>query len=138
MWRDVSDAYTVTAGESLRLAIGGGYVELGTDEAKIKSYLERFAPVYVTRVSHVLFWGWNVDVVAARSLAVGEVRAGAANAINSMRDEWFVVGPGMQLFAIQIEEQDWIPEVPTTTAISLAAIAILVIAGFVLVRTYVR
>lgn len=137
-WQAAVSSYVLTSGQRIRISVAGGYVEVGPTEAKIRQFFEEYTDMAISSVSHVLFWGWYVEGTApGGGTTVGELRGQAEIAVNAMRDEWLVVAPGMAIYDIEIEKTSLIPDIPTTTAVSLAAIAILVIVGYLLLRTYV-
>jgi hypothetical protein len=132
-WTAVPDTYQLSPSQKVRVDIGGGTVEIGTDETKIREYFTQYTGLEVTAVSRVLFWGWTVEGTT-QGMPVRDLRQQAAEAVARMRDEWFVVAPNMAVLDIEVSTGGL--EVPTTTAISLAAIAVIVLVGFVVYRSY--
>ena len=142
-WSNVSDGYVLSVGQNVRVAIKGGLDidPRNPNTETIRGYVQEYSEFSPGLIERSFGFGWYVYGTAPDipGYTVGELRGQMVLAIQAMKEQYFLVAPALQVYDISVEKAGaGSPfEVPTTTAISLVAIAVLVVVGYLLFRTYV-
>lgn len=126
----------LSAGTVLKFTLHFSYLPfVGVTPQLIQSALERDTPLYVTTVTESLLSTlgladeWEVQGSIRSRTTVGELSAAVSNSLN----KWYSWGVGV----MDLKTETWVPALPgpsTQTTISLTAIAIIVIIGFLIAR----
>lgn len=129
-WMGVTDSFSVDSGDSIRCnydALCFGSIDAGDRRATI----EKYAPVEVTALNDLPGW-LSIEAKTTRKATAGEIRNGIEQAFAELRDRWTVTCAWSRVTSIQVDDGSIIPEIPASTAVSLASIAIIAIAGYIL------
>jgi len=147
MWESVSDNYRLTAGEKLRVRIVMTGINLGLSESESRRIIEKNSSLNVLQFDRTLagYGPFHDDVwivaTVADNVPVGFVRADVETAINEIRSTWSVTAITAEVTDIEVWRPSIadaiIPDIPTTTTLSLISIAILAVVGFLVYRSLV-
>lgn len=134
-WLSISDGTTVRAGGRVRV----NYDSLcfgGLSEEDRRDAIDSYAPFEVTRLNDAPLF-LSVEGVMSRDATAAEIRAGVNQAFEELRSRWGVACVWTSVTSVQVPDGSVIPEVPVSTAITAAAMAAIVIVGFVVYRQVV-
>jgi hypothetical protein len=123
-WSAVSSSYAPAQGERVRVIVEP-YQFPTVDTLKVQAAVSQ-AGYDVVKVTKRLFGGYEVEISAPGGQSMREIGEGVAGAINGLWDAWGTVVSGYERWS----EPLFTPP-STSTTISLVALAVLALVGFV-------